>query len=167
MRQMRRKDRQVTDLAAIRRILEGESHLHLAMCDEGMPYVVPLSYGFELDAQGKLTLYLHAASEGEKLDILRKNDKVCFSIDTLVQNVPVDDSWTAKYRSVIGRGSVIFVEDAAEKQRALQAIVRQAGFEPKGDMPAQTVEHTCVMRVDVAEYTAKSNIPAGEKGSVR
>ena len=39
MHAMRRKDRQITDLDSIRAILNAEDVLHLALCDENMPYV--------------------------------------------------------------------------------------------------------------------------------
>ena len=54
---MRRKDRQITDLEAIRAILDKAKVLHLAMIDGARPYVVPMNYGYAL-AAGRLTLYL-------------------------------------------------------------------------------------------------------------
>lgn len=63
---MRRADRQVTDLSAIRAILQSEMHLHLGMCDGEQPYIVPMDYGYELTDSGVLTLYLHCADEGKK-----------------------------------------------------------------------------------------------------
>lgn len=51
----------------------------VAMIDRNVPYVVPLSYGYELK-EDSLVLYFHCAKEGRKLNILRCNDKVCFTI---------------------------------------------------------------------------------------
>lgn len=77
---MRREDRSVTELDGIEAILKECRTCHLAMVDEGKPYVVPLSYGYQLNEDGTLTLYFHSAKEGRKLDILRKNNLVCFEI---------------------------------------------------------------------------------------
>ena len=51
---MRRKDRQITDLEAIRAILDKAKVLHLAMIDGARPYVVPMNYGYAL-ADGRLS----------------------------------------------------------------------------------------------------------------
>ena len=71
MHAMRRKDRQITDLHAIRTILDGEDVLHLGLCDGNIPYVVPMSYGYEMTDDGRLTLHLHCAGEGRKLELAR------------------------------------------------------------------------------------------------
>ena len=78
---MRRKDREVTDQAAIQAILDKAQVLHLAMIDGDRPYVVPMHYGYTLE-NGRLTLYLHSAKEGRKLDILSKNSAVAFVLET-------------------------------------------------------------------------------------
>ena len=45
---MRRKDREVSDIKAITDILDLCRTASIAMADEQTPYVVPLSYGYEL-----------------------------------------------------------------------------------------------------------------------
>ena len=75
---MRRKDRQIESVDAVREVIGRCQVLHLAMVDGDHPYVCPLSYGYlEPDM-----LYLHSASEGRKLDILRAAPQVCFAIST-------------------------------------------------------------------------------------
>ena len=72
---------------------------HLALCDDGQPYVVPLSFGYDGEY-----LYFHAAREGRKIDIIKKNHRVGFEFDILQEIVKSEDacSWGAKYESVIG-----------------------------------------------------------------
>ena len=53
-------------------------HLGLSVNDE--PYVVPMNYGYTME-EGKLTLYLHSAVKGKKLDMVQANPKVFFSMD--------------------------------------------------------------------------------------
>ena len=50
------------------------------MTDGGVPYIVPLNYGYEY-ADGELTFYFHSAKEGRKLEILKKNPTVCLELD--------------------------------------------------------------------------------------
>ena len=68
---MRRREREITDEAAIRDILDKAGVLHLGLSDDGQPYVVPMNYGYRLE-KGKLTLYLHGAREGYKYEVLAK-----------------------------------------------------------------------------------------------
>ena len=53
---------------------------HVAMVEEGEAYVVPLSFGYRFIEGGLLELYFHSALEGKKLDILRKNNRICFDM---------------------------------------------------------------------------------------
>nr|WP_230974367.1 pyridoxamine 5'-phosphate oxidase family protein [Treponema vincentii] len=73
---MRRADREVTDYQQIKSIIEQAKVVHIGMIDNDRPYVVPMQYGFVF-ADGTLTLYVHCAKEGRKLDILKK-ESVCF-----------------------------------------------------------------------------------------
>ena len=68
---MRRKDREVTDMNEIGKILDLCKTCHVAMQDEKELYLVPLSYGYELK-EGWLTLYFHSA--------FKKESPVSFSI---------------------------------------------------------------------------------------
>ena len=77
---MRRKDREVTDLGAIGRIIGDCKVLRLGMVDGRRPYVVPMNFGFDLRG-GVLELYGHSAPEGRKVEILRRNPEVCFEMD--------------------------------------------------------------------------------------
>lgn len=68
---MRRKDRELKCLEDIFSVVKNCAVVHVAMVDDGKPYVVALNFGF--DRQGdSLILYLHSAQEGKKIDILRK-----------------------------------------------------------------------------------------------
>ena len=54
---MRRKDREVTDIGEMEEILRLCKTCHVAMVDNGSPYVVPLSYGYRLLADNALELF--------------------------------------------------------------------------------------------------------------
>ena len=65
---MHRNEREITDKKDIDDIIRRCRVCHLAMCDEGQPYVVPLNFGYD----GGF-LYFHAAPEGRKIDIIKRN----------------------------------------------------------------------------------------------
>ncbi|MCK4392110.1 pyridoxamine 5'-phosphate oxidase family protein, partial [Candidatus Bipolaricaulota bacterium] len=73
---MRRRDKEITDQAQIKDILDRASVCRIALCDNNVPYIVPVNFGYAGDC-----LYIHCASEGRKVDILRRNPKVCFEVD--------------------------------------------------------------------------------------
>lgn len=164
---MRRKDREITDLAEIEKIIRKARVLHLGLLDGDAPYVVPLHYGYILET-GKLTFYMHCAKEGHKLDLIRANPKAFVEIDT--DETPIsggDDpcKYGASYASVMGGGRARIVEDTAEKMGALAILMRtQTGREFA--INEQMAASVAVIRVDIDEFTAKRKpvqTPAAEQ----
>ena len=49
-KEIRRKDRAVTDINKITKIIDEAKILHLGLIDKGFPHIVPLHYGYEYDA---------------------------------------------------------------------------------------------------------------------
>ena len=154
---MRRKDREITDQAAIRAILDKAQVLHLAMIDADRPYVVPLHYGYTLE-NDRLTLYLHSAREGRKLDVLGRNGRVAFVLETDVVPVSGGDlhcKYGAAYASVMGEGRATVLTDPTEKAAALAILMKtQTGrdFTITEAMAADVA----VIRVDAETWSAKS-----------
>ena len=154
---MRRKDREVTDTAAIRAILDKAQVLHLAMIDGDRPYVVPLHYGYSL-IDGRLTLYLHSAKEGRKLDVLQKNGRVAFVLETDVSSISggeIPCKYGAAYASVMGEGKAVLLTDPAEKAAALQILMRTQTGRDFTITEAMT-DTVAVLRIDVEAFTAKA-----------
>jgi nitroimidazol reductase NimA-like FMN-containing flavoprotein (pyridoxamine 5'-phosphate oxidase superfamily) len=149
---MRRKDKEVTDRAAMESVIRRCTVCRLALCDEGKPYVVPLCFGYD----GK-RLYFHSASEGTKLDILRRNSNVCFEFDTDVEVKPGQQAcaWGMKYRSVVGFGKVSFLQSREEKARALDLIVGAYGDGGAYSYPEKTVDSIEVYALAIESMTLK------------
>ena len=76
---MRRKDRELKDMADIVAIAKRETVCTVAFHDESCPYLIPLNYGAEVE-EGKLVLYFHGAKEGTKIDKIRENPQVSYCI---------------------------------------------------------------------------------------
>ncbi|MDF2487247.1 MAG: putative flavin-nucleotide-binding protein, partial [Herbinix sp.] len=103
---MRRQDREITDANEIYKIIKTCDVCRVAFFDEEYPYIVPLNFGVTFDGTG-FKLYFHAAKDGTKLDLLRKNPKVAFEMDCNHNLVMGDNgSCTMEYESVCGNGTL-------------------------------------------------------------
>lgn len=119
---------------------------------DGLPYSVPLS----LASADGVNWYFHCATEGEKLDCIRRTPQVCLSAVTrCVPTVgPKDGSYTLQYRSAIARGEATEVEDKHEKIDALRIICER--FLPQhmdafDASIARSLDHTAVVRITLTE----------------
>lgn len=150
-----RREREVTDLGEILGILDRAKIVHVGMVDGDRPYVVPMNYGYTID-DGKLTLYLHGATRGRKLDVLRRNPRVFIQIDTDV--VPFEGAAACQhgtcYSCVMGEGVAELVEDPEGKKEGLKILMKtQTGKE--FDFVDKMVAGVTVIRVHVSDFTAK------------
>ena len=150
---MRRNDKEIRERAEMEAIIGAAQVCRLAMVDDGRPYLVPLNFGFAGN-----TLYFHGAGVGKKLDVLRRNDQVCFLFDIDHELVRGEQAcnWGMRYRSVIGYGSAAVVDDPAEKEQALTAIMRQysAG---EFSFPPRALHDIAVFKVTITSMTGKKS----------
>jgi nitroimidazol reductase NimA-like FMN-containing flavoprotein (pyridoxamine 5'-phosphate oxidase superfamily) len=163
---MRRKDRQIEDPAAIMRILQEADVCRIAMCDRNVPYIVTMNFGL---AKGRFaSLYFHSASEGKKINILKKNNLVCFQADIEHELFlhSVSCGCSMKYQSVVGMGKISFVNELPEKLEALQAIMTHYTKKPEHVFKEELVKCTMIMRLDVEEISAKALVKPGHQQNV-
>lgn len=150
---MRRKDREITDCTEMEAIIKATNLLHMALVDGDMPFLVPVFYAFD-----GTSLYFHSAQSGSKIEILKRNSNVCFeiSIDNgfIESYEPCD--FEAKHRTVIGTGKAFFVEDEADKIKALDLIV--AHFtDRKFEYPKTNLDRTAVIRIEITSLKGKKH----------
>ncbi len=150
-----RREREVTDMKEIISILDKAKVLHLGLVDGDEPYVVPMNYGYTME-EGKMTVYLHGALQGRKLDLMRANPKVFFEADCDI--VPFEGktacNYGITYASVMGRGKAVIVEDTEEKIKGLQVLMKtQTGRD--FDITDKMAGIVSVIRIDVSDFTAK------------
>lgn len=152
---MTRRELEVTDRAEILSILDRSKILHLGLVDDGMPYVVPMNYGYTME-DGKLTLYLHGAAKGYKLDVIRKNPRCCFELECGVEPFEgrLPCQYGTAYYSLMGRGTAVILQTPQEKMDALTRFMKtQTGKD--FTFNERLVSIVSVIRIDVSEYTAK------------
>lgn len=149
---VRRTDREITDRSIIESVVAEAMVCRLGLCDGDIPYVVPLCYG-HVDNR----LYIHCAPEGRKIEILRRNNNVCFEIDNdqgVVKSLRHCE-YGVRYRSVIGWGKAYFVDDPGEKRRALDIIVaKYDGGEPPAYSEG-SLDKLVIIEVQIETMTGK------------
>ncbi len=150
-----KREREVTDIDEIKGILDRAKIVHVGMIDGNVPYVVPMNYGYVLDGTA-LTLYLHGALTGRKLDVIRSNHNVFIEIDTDI--TPFEGKFACQYgitySSVMGEGVAEIVEDVEEKKRGLYYLMKtQTGKD--FDISEKMTNIVAVIKITVPEITAK------------
>ncbi len=155
MNGLTRREKLITDIDTVIDILEKSKVLHLGLVDGDEPYVVPMNYGYTMD-EGKLTLWLHGATQGRKYDIIRKNPKVFFEMECDLQPFEGDVAckYGISYTSLMGRGTAVVIEDSQQKQDALTFLMKtQTGMDFEFNEKLASV--VGIIRIDVIDYTAK------------
>jgi uncharacterized protein len=120
---MRRKDKEITDREVIDRIIGGCQVCRLGLAKDNVPYIVPVSFGYDGSA-----LYFHTARTGLKLDFIAANPGVCFEFEqgvTLVPHPSDPCAWSFSYRCVVGNGTVRELIETAGKHDGLLQVMRQ------------------------------------------
>jgi uncharacterized protein len=148
---MRKKERAIQDRGKIEEILDRAIVCRIALSENDLPYIVPVCFGYSNDC-----LYFHCAPEGRKLDILRKNNRVCFEVDIECEPVKSDRacSWGMRYRSVVGFGTGLIVWDEQEKRQALNLIMEHYGGR-RGDYAPEVFGNTTVVKIVIESMTGK------------
>jgi uncharacterized protein len=148
---MRRKEKQITMTAQIEQILKQALVCRLAFVDQGMPYMVPMNFGYRDKA-----LYFHSAKQGRKIDIIQANPRVCFEVDEVVKlnKAALACDWGLSFKSVIGTGTAQLLSTLEEKKEGLDIIM--AHYSGRSfDYPDEMLAKTAVIKVTIDEMTGK------------
>lgn len=152
---MRRKDREVVNIDDILNIIEKCDVCRIALSGDEYPYIVPMNFGYEYK-DSKLFIYLHCANEGKKLDLIKKNNRVCFEMDCSHKLVKGKTPYecTMEYESVIGIGTIEIMKD--NKQHALTLLMKHYSDEETFTFTEKMLLPTTVLKITADEITGKS-----------
>ena len=151
---MRRKDKEIKDPEIIRDILEGNTVCRIALSYKDEPYVIPMNYGYN----GK-NIYLHCAPEGRKMDILKKNNRICFEITDSIKLKSAEKAcnFSTLYRSVIGFGSAAEVFEPDEKITGLEIIMQQQTGRNGWNFTGNDIKNIAVLKIEIDSISGKGN----------
>ncbi len=102
-----RKKRNEISVEAAKQLLHNSRRGVLAMYGmEGYPYAIPINYFYNEDEN---KIYFHGARAGHKVDALKENEKICF---TVYGNESIkDEDWAPYMQSAIVFGKCTLVQD--------------------------------------------------------
>jgi nitroimidazol reductase NimA-like FMN-containing flavoprotein (pyridoxamine 5'-phosphate oxidase superfamily) len=152
---MRRKEREITDIREIEAVISSSDVCRIAFANDNVPYIVTLNFGYE--GGGDKKLYFHCAREGRKLEMIRRNNYVCFEFDIdhdLYKGKTACD-FGMRYRSVVGYGRMIIIIDDDEKEQGLDSIMSHytEGKDFSYEQPA--LDKMLLLRLDILEMKGK------------
>ena len=105
-RPLRRKSRAISDADA-RALLASERRGVLAVNgDDGYPFALPVNYFFDAEND---RIYFHGAKAGHKVDAIKRDDKVCFTV--FGNEHYKDGDWAPYVQSTVCFGRCHLIDD--------------------------------------------------------
>jgi len=151
---MRRSEKEITDRSKIDKILTEGKVCRIAMIDNGLPYIVPMNFGYDNGF-----LYFHSSKEGRKIEILKHNPNICVEVETGCEVVEHEKpcNWGMKYMSVIAGGKVTFLEDDNEIISALNIILKKYAGRNDYSFDSSSLINILVWSVRIENITGKTS----------
>ena len=137
--------------------LSSESTGRIASMDaDGFPQIIPMNFVFINDV-----IYMHSHIRGEKLENIKRNDKVGFEVDRNLEFLPsyffdpTDASLAdTLYISVVMKGICQIIENNEEKTLALNALMKK--YQPEGGYEPMNPEMEVLNEVAVIKVTPQT-----------
>jgi nitroimidazol reductase NimA-like FMN-containing flavoprotein (pyridoxamine 5'-phosphate oxidase superfamily) len=152
---MRRREREINDTESIELIISNSDVCRVAFADNNIPYIVVMNFGYSGGVQ--TCLWFHCANEGRKLEMIKRNNYVCFEMDTdhKIYGGELGCDWGMNYSSVVGYGNISVVIDAVSKKAGLDCIMKHYGGDQKFTYDEKVMARTTILRLDITEMTGK------------
>jgi len=155
---MRRNDREISGIKEVEEIIRKADVCRIAFANDNVPYIVTMNFGYANHPDQNL--FFHCANEGRKLEMIRRNNYVCFEIDIdhkLFKGKKGCD-WGMKYSSIIGYGNISIIREKEEKIKGLNCIMAHYGGEGEYLYDENVLEQTTILRLEIREMTGKKKL---------
>ena len=152
---MRRSEKKITDQSTIEQIFKAGKTCQVAFTAEPAPYLVTLNYGYH---DG--TLYFHSAIEGRKIDLIKEDREVAFTVALDLGLITGETAckWSVRFQSVVGYGKISLLETPEEKRQALDLFMAHYS-DADFSYPDKMIQATAVFKLVISEMSVKqSNI---------
>lgn len=155
---MRRNEKEIKDIKELEEIIRKAGVCRLGLAVDNTPYVVPVNFGYDAEEN---CIYVHCAREGRKLDMIKQNNTVCFEMDVDMEISGSENAackWSTAYRSVIGYGEALIIEDFDKKKAALDVIMRHYSSAASFEYGKKAVENVGIIKIAITHLSGKKSV---------
>ena len=154
-REMRRNKQQLSE-ELIQKVLDANTNGILGVNgEEGYPYTIPLNYVY---LNGNI--YFHSAQSGHKVDAIKKNSKVSFTV--VDEDTIVSEKFTSNFRSVIAFGQASIIESEDERNEAFRALMEKYSKNESSQAKEKELQkggpHALIIKISIEHITGKEAI---------
>ena len=147
-REIRRRDKQMSEEDTLALLIRGEEGILGTIGDNGYPYTVVVNYVFY---NGKV--YFHCAKVGQKIDNIKENEKVSFSVYDSVK--VVGEELNTKYQSLTLFGRAKVIETSREILMELIKKYSDIPQEKANGMISKEIDITALVEIEIDHITGK------------
>lgn len=154
---MQKLEREIKDVEIINNILNDGKYASISMCHDNEPYIVTLSYGYDIV---KNSLYFHSAKEGLKFEFIQSNPLVC---GTVIEDKGYNfNQCSHAYQSVVFWGEMNLIYDLKEKKHGFEILIDHLEEDPDKIKKRfleneNTYQNTSILRLDIKHITGKTS----------
>lgn len=102
--------------------------------DDGYPYAIPINYLYDEENN---KIIFHGAKAGHKVDSIKKNDKICFTV--FGNETIMEENWAPYLKSVVVFGRCHLVENRDDTVRLVKKFALK--YYPNEDMVNEEIAH--------------------------
>ena len=156
---MGKKDRVMTQKEDFLRVLDTCDSCRIAFSYKGMPYIVPMNYGYTYE-EDQLILYFHSGLTGQKLEMIKANNQVCFQMDCSHKLIHDDIPcrYTMQFESIIGYGKIHILTEEEEKIEALEQVMKKYAPDKRFEFESKHAKIILGLKLVVEEMTGKRSV---------
>ena len=167
---MRRFEREVLEDALINEMLKMYDIAFLGLNDGDFPYVVPMTFGYEMNEEG-LDVYLHSATQGHKVQLMQADPHVALAF-ALYHDFP-DRKYKGHYhdyRSVMAKGTLSFIDPQSDYETYKKGfgLLYTCNHRDIKPLDPEHLPHMYMIKVHCkrTDVTAKAEFPIRTKEDV-
>jgi len=154
---MCRPEKGCNDREALISFLNEAQVLHLAIAAPGnVPYIVPLNYVYDDGC-----FYIHSATEGRKISLLRQNRLTGFAISKQLRIRVHEDNPCAtgtSYKSVIGKAEALFTDNSGNKSRILNMLLAKYTGSLPVEYKEKVLNRLLIIKLKILEMAFKVDL---------
>lgn len=148
-----RRQNRLMDQSRAMELLAGGEYGVLSMVGAQGGYGVPISYAWD----GDNSIYFHCAPQGEKLEYIKRNPNVSFTIVGHTQILP--QQFTTEYESVIVRGVIQEIASNDLRMAALELILDKYSPDDKArgmEYARKSFDRTAILHLSIQSVSGKT-----------